>query len=130
MSIAAQQILLDIPEQREQKAKPQHGELKLSSVNRQQTVLAQICVEELLPADHKARAIEILVNVYFEVADRPHSARGRDRGGDEGTTAPGAARDARACRLHVEVEGPDRLNVDRPAVAGELAIVRKGLGRF
>jgi transposase len=61
MSIAAQQILLDIPEQPEPKAKPQHGELKLSSVNRQQSVLAQIYVEDLLPADHKARAIEILV---------------------------------------------------------------------
>jgi transposase len=64
MSIAAQQTLLDIPEQPEQKAKPQHGELKLSSINRQQTMLAHICVEELLPADHKARAIEIFVKGF------------------------------------------------------------------
>ena len=61
MPIADQQILLDIPEQPEQKAKAQRGELKLRSVNRQQTMLVQIWVEDLLPADHKARAIMNLV---------------------------------------------------------------------
>src|SRR5438477_12381622 len=64
-----------------------------------------------------------------EAADRPHGAPGA-RGGDEGAAAPGAARDARTRRLHVEAEGPDRLQVDRLAVAGELAVVREGLGRL
>jgi transposase len=61
MPIADQPILLDIPEQPEQKAKPQRGDLKLRSVNRQQTMLVHIWVEDLLPADHKARAIFDLV---------------------------------------------------------------------
>ncbi len=60
MPMADQQILVEIPEQPEQKPKPQHGELKLRSVNRQQTVMANIYVEDLIPADHKARAIEAL----------------------------------------------------------------------
>jgi transposase len=59
--IAEQDILLDMPEQPERKAEPQHGELKLRTVNRQQTVMAQIDVEELISADHKARAIWELV---------------------------------------------------------------------
>src|SRR6266508_7096 len=58
---AEQSILLEIPEQPEVKAKPLRGELKLNTVDRQQTVLAYICVEELIAADHKARAIWELV---------------------------------------------------------------------
>ena len=50
MPIAEQDILLDMPEQPERKAEPQHGELKLRTVNRQQTVMAQIDVEELYVA--------------------------------------------------------------------------------
>jgi hypothetical protein len=61
MPIADQPVLLDIPEQPEQMAKPQRGELKLRSVNRQQTMLAHIYVEDLVPLDHKVRAIEKLV---------------------------------------------------------------------
>jgi len=61
MPMADQQILVEIPEQAERKAKPQHGELKLKSVNRQQTLMANIYVEDLISADHKARAIEALV---------------------------------------------------------------------
>jgi transposase len=58
-----QAILLDIPEQPEPKAKAVRGELKLISVNRQQSVLAHLFVEELIPADHKARAIWELVKL-------------------------------------------------------------------
>src|ERR1019366_211069 len=61
MPIADQPVVLDIPEQPEQMAKPQRGELKLRSVNRQQTMLAHIYVEDLVPLDHKVRAIEKLV---------------------------------------------------------------------
>jgi transposase len=61
MPKADQQILVDIPEQPVQSPKPQRGELKLRRVNRQQTMLAHIDVEQLLPLDHKARAIEMLV---------------------------------------------------------------------
>ena len=61
MPIAEQPILVDIPEQPEQKAKPLRGELKLRSVNREQTMLVQIYVEDLVAADHKVRAIWELV---------------------------------------------------------------------
>jgi transposase len=64
MPTADQQILVEIPEQPELKPKPQHGELKLRTVNRQQTVMANLYVEELIPADHKARAIEALVRKF------------------------------------------------------------------
>ena len=47
MPMADQQILLEIPEQAERKAKPQHGELKLKSVNRQQTLMANITAVRL-----------------------------------------------------------------------------------
>ena len=56
-----QAILLEIPEQPEPKPRPRCGELKLTSVNRQQTRLLQIDVDYLIPADHKARAIWTLV---------------------------------------------------------------------
>ncbi len=56
-----QQKLLDIPEQPEQRVRPQHGELKLNSVNRQQTRLVNLWVEDLIAVDHKARAIDSLV---------------------------------------------------------------------
>jgi transposase len=61
MPMPDQPKLLDIPEQPEQKPRPKHGQLKLSSVNRQQTKLVNLCVEELIAADHKARAIDQLV---------------------------------------------------------------------
>ena len=53
--------LLDIPEQPEPKPRPQRGELKLNSVNRQQTRLVSVCLEDLIAVDHKARAIDELV---------------------------------------------------------------------
>src|ERR1022692_578202 len=68
MPTSEQPILLEIPEQPEPKARPRHGELKLKYVNRQQTMLAHICVEELIPADHKARAI-------WELAERVDLSR-------------------------------------------------------
>jgi transposase len=61
MPVAEQSILLDIAEQPEPKPKPQHGELKLRSVNRQQTVLMNVDLENMIPLDHKARAIWALV---------------------------------------------------------------------
>jgi transposase len=57
-----QPALIEIPEQ---PAKESHeapkGYPKLNTVNRQQTVMATIYVEELISADHKARAIWDLV---------------------------------------------------------------------
>ncbi len=55
----SQEILLDIPEQLapEQEPPARQGQAKLKAINRQQTMLAVIYVEELIPADHKARAI-------------------------------------------------------------------------
>ena len=61
MPIDEQAILLDIPEQPEPKSKPQHGELKLRSVDRQQTVMMNVDLENVIPSDHKARAIWALV---------------------------------------------------------------------
>jgi transposase len=63
MEIPCQAVLLDIPEQPvRQKALPQ-GQPKLKTVNRLQTLMAPIYVEELIPADHKARAIWQLVEM-------------------------------------------------------------------
>jgi transposase len=58
MDPSSQPILIDIPEQppRDQRAEPR-GIPKLRTVNRQQTTWRQIDTEELIPADHKARAI-------------------------------------------------------------------------
>lgn len=55
---ACQPSLVDIPEQPSQ-AKPPDAPVrpKLRFVNRQQQTMAMIDVEELIPADHKARAI-------------------------------------------------------------------------
>jgi transposase len=52
--------LLELPERSPDESGTRPGETsapKLRTVNRAQTMLAQICVEELIPADHKARAI-------------------------------------------------------------------------
>jgi transposase len=58
MDLSCQPILVDFPEQpaQPQQAGPK-GQPKLRSVNRQQTTMAVVYVEELIPADHKARAI-------------------------------------------------------------------------
>ena len=57
-----QPVLLEIPEQPEQaKATVPNSQPKLMLIDRQQTTLAPIYVEELIPADHKARAIWDLV---------------------------------------------------------------------
>jgi transposase len=62
MDFPSQPILLDIPEQPSQpKQSESKGRPKLRFVDRQQTTLATIHVEELIPADHKARAIWDLV---------------------------------------------------------------------
>ena len=58
MDLPCQPVLVDLPEQPSQPEKTlPRGEVKLRSVDRQQTMMAMICVEELIPADHKARAI-------------------------------------------------------------------------
>jgi len=58
----SQAALLEIPEQPDQPKTPApKGQPKLRLVDRQQTTLAAIHVEELIPADHKARAIWELV---------------------------------------------------------------------
>jgi len=60
-----QQILLQIPEQPEPPSTPTQpatkGAPKLQFVNRQQTTMAVVYIEELIPANHKARAIWELV---------------------------------------------------------------------
>lgn len=58
MDLSSQPILLDIPEQPAHEAvQAARGKAKLRSVDRQQTTFGIIYVEELIPADHKARAI-------------------------------------------------------------------------
>jgi transposase len=61
MERPSQPKLVDIAEQPVEQKPPARGRLKLRTVNRQQTMLASIYVEELIPADHKARAIWHLV---------------------------------------------------------------------
>ena len=50
-------MLPDIPEQPARPKSTTAGEVKLNTVDRQQTMLVSIYVEELIPVDHKARAI-------------------------------------------------------------------------
>ncbi len=58
MGFPDQPFLLDIPEQPSQSRPPApRGPAKLRSVDRRQSLMATICIEELIPADHKARAI-------------------------------------------------------------------------
>src|ERR1035437_5079906 len=61
MDSPCQPNLVDIPEQPLQQDRAPHGSVKLKSIDSRQTVLAQIYVEELIPAEHKARSIWDLV---------------------------------------------------------------------
>lgn len=58
MELSSQPVLVDIPEQppQQKQAEPK-GQPKLRTVDRQQTTMVTIYVEDLIPADHKARAI-------------------------------------------------------------------------
>ncbi len=62
MELSSDQLtLLDLPEQATQPKNNAAGKRKLKSVNREQTMLASIYIEELIAPDHKARAIWELV---------------------------------------------------------------------
>ncbi len=62
MELPSQPLLVDIPEQPERPVRPAAaGPVKFRTVNREQTMMAKIYVEELIAADHKARAIWELV---------------------------------------------------------------------
>ena len=63
MEQAQQAVLLEMPEQpaAERPADPANVSPKLKPVDREQTMLAQIYIEELIGPDHKARAIWELV---------------------------------------------------------------------
>src|SRR5438874_2001015 len=62
MDLPDQAVLLDLPKQAQHQTRNvPRGEVKLKSVNRAQTTMAMIYIEELIPADHKARAIWDLV---------------------------------------------------------------------
>lgn len=62
MDLSSDQLtLLDLPEQAAQPKKNTAGKRKLKPVNRGQTMLASIYIEELIAPDHKARAIWELV---------------------------------------------------------------------
>jgi len=56
MDSSSQLVLVDLPEEPVPPKAP-IAKVKLNTVNRQQIMLAPIYVEELIPADHKARAI-------------------------------------------------------------------------
>jgi transposase len=57
MDVSSQAKLLDFPEQPDQPKPIRKGPPKLRTVDRLQTMMAVIYVEELIAADHKARAI-------------------------------------------------------------------------
>lgn len=62
MELPSQPMLVDIPEQpTPEKRAPAPGQVKFRTVNRAQPMMATIYVEELIAADHKARAIWELV---------------------------------------------------------------------
>src|SRR5579863_7386198 len=64
MDVSSPEKLLDIPEQPVDPRQPPKGQPKLTEVNRQQTMMAMIYVEELIGPDHKARAIWQLVERF------------------------------------------------------------------
>ena len=64
MDVSSQAKLVDIPEQPDHHKPPAKGQPKLTEVNRQQTMMAMIYVEELIGPDHKARAIWQLVERF------------------------------------------------------------------
>jgi len=64
MDASSQGKLVDIPEQPDHQKPPTKGQPKLTQVNRQQTMMAMIYVEELIAPDHKARAIWQLVERF------------------------------------------------------------------
>jgi len=55
MKLSSQPVLVDIPEQppQQKQAEPK-GQPKLRTVDRQQTTMVTICVEDLIPADHES----------------------------------------------------------------------------
>jgi transposase len=62
METPSQPNLVDLPEQPAPENRPAgRAPLKFRTVNREQTMMAMICVEELIGADHKVRAIWHLV---------------------------------------------------------------------
>src|SRR5260370_31337870 len=52
-----QAVLVDIPQQPEVVSRAVTAEPRLRTVNRDQTLLIQVLVDELIAPDHKARAI-------------------------------------------------------------------------
>src|SRR5437588_503009 len=52
-----QAVLVDIPQQPEVVSRAVTAEPRLRTINRDQTVLVQMWVDELIPADHKARGM-------------------------------------------------------------------------
>jgi transposase len=63
MDASLQEKLLEIPEQPDPQKRAPKGLAKLRTADRQQTMMAMIYVEELIAADHKARAIWQLVGM-------------------------------------------------------------------
>src|SRR5438093_11023821 len=61
MAPSSPSVWVEIPEPPTQQKPAIKGQPKLRTVNRQQTMLATIYVEELIAADHKVRAIWQLV---------------------------------------------------------------------
>src|SRR5437773_1776155 len=83
MDSASQPVLLDLPEQPlPPKRSVPRGPAKLRLIDRAQTMIATIYVEELIPADHKARAIWDLVgnmdlSPFAEPLRTTHGSAGR-----------------------------------------------------
>lgn len=57
MEPVSQAVLLEIPEQPGSTSRPVTAAVRLRTVNREQNMFANICIDELIPANHKARAI-------------------------------------------------------------------------
>jgi transposase len=74
MDVSSQGKLVDIPEQPVNHKPPAKGQPKLTQVNRQQTMMAMICVEELIGPGHKARAIWQLLE-HFDLSRFSESLR-------------------------------------------------------
>ena len=74
-----QGVLLEIPEQPEREAAQTAGSPKLKPIDRQQGLLRTVIVEELVPENHKVRAIWELTG-QFDLNGRSRARKGEADG--------------------------------------------------
>src|ERR1700726_4010980 len=82
-----QDVLIEIPEQPAVVERAVTASARLRTVDRDQTLMAQICVDELIGADHKARAIWELAG-QLELSKFEEPLKSRQGGAGRAAWAP------------------------------------------